>query len=77
MATNYRIDTKYYLIELSDGTTITEQCRNTWGGYRNLVSRVERQLGSRMSVTSVADTDDAAGKLADGRTLTIAAVVSA
>ncbi len=63
-----RTDSHYYVLTFSDGTTIGESCRNTWGGYCNMIRRIEKQLGSRVYVTGKGET----GEVDDGRTFTIA-----
>lgn len=63
-----RTDSRHYVLTLSDGTTFSDKCRNTWGGYCNMIRRIEKGLGSRIRITGEGET----GEVADGRTFTIA-----
>jgi hypothetical protein len=63
-----RTDSRYYVLTISDGTTISDKSRNTWGGYTNMIRRIEKELGSRVRITGAGET----GEVADGRTFTIA-----
>lgn len=55
-----------YLLEVSDGTTILDECGDSWKEHMDLIERAGTQLGSPAQLTS-SDT----GRLADGRTFGI------
>lgn len=43
--------TRHYVFKFSNGEVITEKCRNSFGGFDNLVTRLAKTLGvSRLDV---------------------------
>lgn len=49
--------TLHYAVTLESGETFAEKCRDSLGGFNNLVTRLEERLGGRLRFT---ETDGAA-----------------
>lgn len=71
--TTNRNHTLHFRLTFDDGEVIQEKCRNSFGGWVNLVKRVEARFGGRMrSETKGADTGRwvVGGQLVEGWELT-------
>lgn len=70
--TKSRKDTAHTEFRFDDGEVFTESHRTTWGGWVNMVKRVEARFGDRMR--PAADDTDGTRWTVAGRTFTTAQV---